>query len=781
MSNVTTLLKYSLKSNGAKSFYYDIISNVANYYYTFGKSTPWEPEQTAAEAASETSLTTSILDDTNPQSVSDTYSYELETRRNIQYVKQINPNDIAIVTKRYNWTLGLIYDQYDEYTSDKPSYTGAAQLSAARFYVLTDEMNVYKCLYNNKNAASGVKPTGTSPYPFTTADGYIWKFMYSIPISLRNKFLNTRYMPVVTSLNEQFYGNGSIRSFRINKRGKGYQRNTWKVQSVRVISSGTGYTTGGTVLQFAPAPQSGTTALATVGSVGPAGEILTVTVNNKGSGYRIQPALTIASAPTGAQGAIFEVTYERVYTTGYTQVVITGDGHSLLNPYSIKTVSIANRGVFSSIPTGELFSFVSPNVSYGQEPDIDVTFRTITGSSPTQYEIDTVVVNSGGFGYDAPLLWDVNALSPALEAGGAVLNFNVDTQKNEATAIALINSLGEITAIQVTDPGVNYSYASVQVVGRKNFTINGDVFLAIQSEDPEAISPLTGIYDPGFTKAEVILSFTVGNADSKQSNVELLAVDGSIEVIEVDAGGTGFSASSILTVVGDGVGCTCTPIVDDNGQLSRIVVTNPGSKYRFASVTVTGGGTDAVIRPIISPKGGHGKDAVEELYARSLLFTGRLVNEVHQGYPITNDYRQITIIKDLANYGEDLYYNASNGSACALLTFKKTTTNDSIAPFIQKDSILRYSVDANKYVTVVEKVTTATGYKILVSLDTNYLPLTSHNLTFTSSGAAYTIQIDEVLNPTIDKYSGQMLYIDNRMPFVSTDERIVVVNTLITL
>jgi hypothetical protein len=675
----------------------------------------------------------------------------------------------------------VIYDQYDEYTSDRPSYTGAAQLSAARFYALTDEMNVYKCLYNNKSAASVVKPTGTSPYPFTTADGYIWKFMYSIPISLRNKFLSAKYMPVVTSLNEQFYGNGSIRSFRINKKGKGYQRNTWRVQSVRVIAGGTGYTTGGTVLQFAAAPQGGTTALASVGSVGPAGEILTVTVSNQGSGYRIQPALTVASAPTGAQGAIFEVTYERVYTTGYTEVVITGDGHSALNPYSIKTVTITNRGEFASIPTGELFSFVSPNVSYGQEPDIDVTFRVKAGSSPTKYEIDTVVVNSGGFGYDVPLVWDENVLSPTLEAGGAVLNLNTATQKNEASAIAIVNSLGEITTIQLTDPGVNYSYASVQVVGRKVFNINGDNILAIQSEDPEAISPITGIYDSAFVKAEVVLTFTVGNADSKQSNVELLAVDGSIEVIEVDAGGTGFSTSSVLTVVGDGVNCTCTPVIDDNGQLSKVVVTNPGSGYTFASVTVTGGGSDAVIRPIISPKGGHGKDAVEELYARSLLFTGRLVNEVHQGYPITNDYRQITIVKDLSSFGEDLYYSASNGSACALLTFKKTTINDTIIPSIQKDDVLRYSVNTNKYVTVVEKVTTATEYKILVSLDTNYLPLTSHTLNFTSGGTTYSIQVDDVLDPTIDKYSGQMLYIDNRPPFVSTDEQIVVVNTLITL
>ena len=61
---------------------------------------------------------------------------------------------------------------------------------------MTDEFYVYQCLHNNNGAASRVKPTGTSPNPFKTSDGYIWKLLYMIPVSMRNRFVTSTYIPV---------------------------------------------------------------------------------------------------------------------------------------------------------------------------------------------------------------------------------------------------------------------------------------------------------------------------------------------------------------------------------------------------------------------------------------------------------------------------------------------------------------------------------------------------------------------------------------------------------
>jgi len=112
--------------------------------------------------------------------------------------------------------------------------SGAQKLEESNFYVLTEDYNVYKCLDNNNNASSTAKPLGTSTSPITTADGYVWKFMYTVPINLRNKFLSEDQMPVVSALSNQFYSNGAMDSIIINNKGTGYTTATLTV-------SGDGY------------------------------------------------------------------------------------------------------------------------------------------------------------------------------------------------------------------------------------------------------------------------------------------------------------------------------------------------------------------------------------------------------------------------------------------------------------------------------------------------------------------------------------------------------------
>lgn len=775
MSNVTTLLKSSLKTSTAKALYFDIISNISNYYYAFGRSNAWP---TVTTTNPDSNISELVSDELTPPSASDTYGYELETRRDLQYFKLIDSSDAALVVPRYDWTVGTIYDQYDDYNEDRRTRSGQTQLQFAKFYVLTDEFNVYKCLFNNNGAPSAIKPTGTLPQAFTTLDGYVWKFMYTIPISLKNKFLQPKFMPISTALTDQFYGNGSIRRFRILNKGKGYIRHTWRVKTVRVINGGQGYTVAGTILAFDVPPTGGTQATAVVESVGTEGNIISVRVTNKGAGYNVLPQLKIISAPTGANGAEFFVEYEKTFTSGYTDVKITGDGFNELNPYSIKTVSIVNRGTFDEIPQDEdFFAWPSPAAGYGQFPDVTVTFRVKAGTQPVKYEINTVTLNFGGFGYQSPLIYNTglpgaNVFAPVLLAGGAVLDFNTDTQKNEAKAVALIVN-GEIRAIQVTEQGIGYSFATVEVEGYKRFTINGTSTLGEMSDDPNNV-----FFDPNFKKAEVLIDFNFGNVDSKQSDVELLAVDGSIEVINVDEGGTGFSSATVLTVVGDGVGCTCVPVTAA-GQLQKIIVTNPGRGYTFANVIVSGGGTNAKIRPIISPKGGHGKDVFEELYATTVFFATKLSNEKNQGFRITNDFRQICIIKDLAKYKDDTFFTSSLGSSCAVIKIARNSVSDSAVSGIAQDTVLFLSNDTSRFIKVIEKITTATQHELLISLETNYMPGIGDQ--FERNNTSSKISVDQVEFPTVDKYSGQLLYIDNRTKFVSNAEQTVVINTIINL
>lgn len=126
---------------------------------------------------------------TGPAAQNNTVQNGVEFWRQCIGHKRIFENDVSYVIRRINWTAGIVYDQYrDDENLYDPDNT-------KDFYVLVDDKRVYKCLDNNSGTASTAKPIDTPTRPFQTADGYTWKYMYSIPES-QTKFLTSDYMPV---------------------------------------------------------------------------------------------------------------------------------------------------------------------------------------------------------------------------------------------------------------------------------------------------------------------------------------------------------------------------------------------------------------------------------------------------------------------------------------------------------------------------------------------------------------------------------------------------------
>ena len=799
MANGTTLLKYSLKTNIVKSIFFEVISKVSRYYYTFGKSSAW-PTVTAIDNQNQVYTVSSEED---PPAVSDSYPYELETRRNIIYGKYLDANDVAVVVNRINWQPGTVYDMYDDYSTDFVSYTGASSIDTAMFYVITDEYNVYKCLFNNNDSASTSKPISTSTEPVLMDDGYIWKFMYTIPLYLRNKFLTTNYMPVLTALTNQFYSNGSITGFTIENRGSKYIKNIWKVKRVTVLSGGVNYT--GSTITFDAPPTGGVRATGVITSYDTNGGIASITITNQGSGYTSQPRFTVASPLTTARGFDYIIEYEKDTASGVTEIQISGDGYNEYNPYSLKKVNILNRGTFDSVPSGDLFTFPAPLKSYGRRPTLTVTFRHKLTGDTSKYEVDTVTVTDGGFGYTEKLLFSgstfgtANVFSTILSTGGFTCNFDETSQKNEAELLPLINASGEIESIVIASPGIGYTYASVKAVCKKLFNPADPTSpLVTITTDNAADFGLTG-----FADASILLDFGIGDIETKQSNVELLAVDGSIPVIKVDFGGNGYPAfnkvvdsngvttytGTRLTIVGDGSGCTAEPVIV-SGKITKVIVTNPGQNYTNAEVVINiGDGPDqsglsqASLRPIISPRGGHGKDAIGELYAKTVMLQTRLVKEENKGIPITNDFRQISIIKNPKEYASESFFRKASGSSCLVFVCEVTATNTATYSLLNLDDELTLSSDSTKTFTIVEKTKIGNKYYLVCQINNNFKQLPSQGASLyktLTNGSTVSISVTSVESPDFNKYSGELLYIDNRVKFVSSEDQTVAVSTLIS-
>ena len=152
---MASYIKASLKRSFADSFLTELERNDNQYFFFVAKSTPWASEN-------------------SPPEYTDTVASENEVMNNIIAYKKITPTDVYFAIPRYEWSSGVSYAEYDD----------AAELfqdsDPKNFYVVTDELNVYKCLGNSGGAVSVEKPTQTNPGNFTLSDGYVWQYLATV-------------------------------------------------------------------------------------------------------------------------------------------------------------------------------------------------------------------------------------------------------------------------------------------------------------------------------------------------------------------------------------------------------------------------------------------------------------------------------------------------------------------------------------------------------------------------------------------------------------------------
>ena len=210
--------------------------------------------------------------------------------------KRITSSDVSFAIPRRNWVTGTTYDIYrhdygDRITGTSTALTansGATTLHDATFYVLTTDRNVYKVLDNNSNAASTVEPTGTSTTVLSTADGYKWKYMYTLSASEQSNFLSTDFMAVAT--------NSTVSSAAVDG----------AIDVIKIKSAGTGGADGThTGIAIRGDGSNGTCSVTVAGGV-----VTAVTVTNAGTGYSfgtVSNAQIVAAGATSLSGAELDV------------------------------------------------------------------------------------------------------------------------------------------------------------------------------------------------------------------------------------------------------------------------------------------------------------------------------------------------------------------------------------------------------------------------------------------------------------------------------------------
>ncbi len=235
------------------------------------------------------------------------------------------------------------------------------------------------------------------------------------------------------------------------------------------------------------------------------------------------------------------------------------------------------------------------------------------------------------------------------------------------------------------------------------------------------------------------------------------AVDGAIYNIKVTGdGGSGYTSVPTVTITGNGSSCAATAVLTAQ-VLTDITVTTPGTGYENAVVTITGGGgANATARAVIGPKGGFGYDARNELRAHYVAINKVFNGDESGAIVSTNDFRQIALLKNPVDNATSAIATGTIYDTTTQLTVTTGTTfavNAEIEGTVSGAKAIVVEYDATNGIIYVNQ-NASTGYEAFDVATPDLIRLSSE-----SSGGE---TLSAIGVPDLDKYSGEMLFLENR-------------------
>ena len=444
-------------------------------------------------------------DDFNPPVIGDnTQTVLVESYDTMLYGRRVTANDVVQMVPRYEWQTGSKYSKY--------THT-ALNLFDEPFYTVVDEgsaFNVFKCLDNNNGANSTVAPsfaeTSASDDFYFTADGYQWKYMYSITPTNFDNFATADFIPVYVDANVVANAiSGCIENIQVTNSGNNYV----------AITSGNfqEIATFGNPRSFSIDPSSAssnanfynTSALKVVAGVGAgqqrkivgytvSGTVRVVTVDNQfdvepttESSYVISPLVTISGDGSGATArAVVNSTSKTVESIeitnrgeNYTYAGVTfsgntggGDGGAAA------TVIISPRGGHGSNAAAELgchyvcVSAKFDSAASGGKFTDDNDFRVVGLINDPNFTRAVISVsnNSGSFEdgevitqYLGSPISEIIVTNPGsgYTSNAAIVIEGVSS--NTAAAFGISNTSGRVASVRVTNTGSGYLLPTVTI------------------------------------------------------------------------------------------------------------------------------------------------------------------------------------------------------------------------------------------------------------------------------------------------------------------------------
>lgn len=445
----TQLVTNYLNLHNAKQFRESISETANSIYYVFAGR---HVEYSGGDDSIDTIVNTNDAVNIDPY-------------KQMVFGKKVANSDVKIMIPRYNWISNTVYTAYRSNTD----------LTACNYYAVVNAVSsfhVFKVLDNNGGVASTVEPdfnnTGADDEYYSTADGYVWKYMYTIDSSTFSKFATDDYIPVVPNANVT--GNavsGAVEVIVVESGGSNY--NTY-LSNTFIASD---LTIGGDPTQYAIANNASSSndfyndsyLYITSGTgIGQIRKIVDYTVIGS------QKKVTLASGfnTTPDVTSVYEIT---------PSVLVVGDGTGAIARALVNTNSSNTISSIEIIERGSGYTYAT------------TTILGNTGGVSNAASIYAVLGPKGGHGKD-----------PEIELGGKYLGVSVTFANNESNTIPVSNDyrtigllkdpyFANVTLTIATQTGV---FADNEVVTQANSNATGIV--SDSTTSTISLSNVTGIF-----------------------------------------------------------------------------------------------------------------------------------------------------------------------------------------------------------------------------------------------------------------------------------------------
>lgn len=183
---MSAIVTSHFKNLASDSFFEHLTDADQKYYLFIGRVTPWDEVYENING-----VDVLVSGETRPPYMTNSYFDQIEAWKRMTAAKKLSSSDVSYCIRKIDWKFGEVYNEFRDDVANMGNY-----------YVLTDERHIFKCLHTPKDDDGNLLTSTSKPQKimeFSTrvaADGYVWKYMMTVPQIDIDKFQTSSFIPI---------------------------------------------------------------------------------------------------------------------------------------------------------------------------------------------------------------------------------------------------------------------------------------------------------------------------------------------------------------------------------------------------------------------------------------------------------------------------------------------------------------------------------------------------------------------------------------------------------